>query len=48
MTLRGMPSNLADSGSWAMRKPPEALMATEPRVPSVPVPERMIPTAWRS
>jgi hypothetical protein len=45
MTLRGMPSNLADSGSWAMRKPPAALMATEPRVPSVPVPERMMPTA---
>ena len=46
MTLRGMPSNLAFSGSWAIRKPPASLMAPAPRVPSDPVPDNTTPTAW--
>ena len=40
MTLRGMPSNLALSGSWAMTRPPTSFTALTPLVPSDPVPER--------
>ena len=39
MTLRGIPSNLALSGSWAMTRPPCSLTALTPLVPSEPVPE---------
>ena len=42
--LRGIESYLADS-SCAKVMPPSALMASSPSVPSVAVPERMIPTA---
>lgn len=40
MTLRGMPSNLALSGAWAITRPPCSFTALTPLVPSVPVPER--------
>ena len=39
MTLRGMPSNLALSGAWAMTRPPCSFTAFTPLVPSEPVPE---------
>ena len=40
MTLRGIPSNLALSGAWAMTRPPRSLTALMPLVPSEPVPDR--------
>ena len=45
MALCGIPSNLADAGSWAKVIPPPALMALNPRVPSEAVPERTTPIA---
>ena len=40
ITLLGMPSNLAVSGSCAMTSPPRSFTALMPFVPSDPVPER--------
>ena len=40
ITLLGMPSNLALSGSWAMTRPPCSFTAFTPLVPSDPVPDR--------
>ncbi len=44
--LRGMPSYLAESGSWAMVNPACSLMAFRPRLPSVPMPESTMPMAF--
>lgn len=44
IALRGMPSCWAVP-SWANVIPLADLIAASPRVPSVPVPERMTPTA---
>jgi hypothetical protein len=43
--LRGMLLFCADLGSCANAIPPAALMACSPRVPSVPMPERITPMA---
>lgn len=43
MALLGMPSKRAVSGSWTTTMPPAPLMALIPRVPSLPVPERITP-----
>ncbi len=43
MALRGMPSNLADSGAWTKTTPAFSLIARRPSVPSEPIPERMTP-----
>ncbi len=43
--LRGMPACLAVSSSWAKVMPPAALISSSPRVPSVPVPDRITPMA---
>ena len=45
MALRGISSNSAVSGSWAMVSPPSALMVFTPRLPSLPVPESTMPMA---
>ena len=45
MALRGMPSNLAVSGSWAKVNPPASLMAFMPADPSEAVPDKTTPTA---
>ena len=41
MALRGMPSKAASSGSCTMTRPPFSFTAFNPRLPSVPVPERI-------
>ena len=41
IALAGMPSYLAELGSWAKVMPASPLMAATPRVPSDAVPERM-------
>ena len=46
MALRRMLSYWAEAGVWAMAMPPYSLTAWRPRVPSVPVPERMMQTAY--
>ena len=43
-----MPSYLAVSGTWTKVMPPADLIARSPRVPSDPVPDRMIPMARSS
>src|ERR1035438_6640869 len=51
MALRGMPSNLADSGVCTKTAPAFSLMARRPSVPSEPIPERMTPmlcSSWSS
>jgi hypothetical protein len=45
MTLFGMPSYFAEAGSCTSETPPDPSIARSPSVPSVPVPERMIPIA---
>ena len=45
MALRGISAYLADSGSWTKTVPCPALTAFTPSVPSVPVPDNMMPTA---
>jgi len=46
IALRGMSSFFADRGSWASVIPPSALIASRPRVPSDPIPDRMTPMLW--
>ena len=41
IALRGMPSYSASLGSCAMTSPPFSLTAFSPRLPSLPVPERI-------
>ena len=43
--LRGIPSYPAEAGSCTMVNPPSPLIAVKPRVPSLPVPDRIMPTA---
>ncbi len=43
--LRGMESNCALSGACARARPPVALIAFSPTVPSAPMPESTTPTA---
>ena len=43
--LRGIPSNLAVSGSCTTTNPPAWRMSRTPRDPSLPVPDRMTATA---
>jgi hypothetical protein len=43
MALRGMESNLADTGSCTSTTPAFSLMARRPSVPSEPMPERITP-----
>ena len=45
MALRGILSYLADFGACAKVIPPSALIASNPSVPSVAVPDRMTPMA---
>jgi len=45
MALLGMPSNLALPSACTNEAPAFSLMARRPRVPSVPMPERMTPMA---
>ncbi len=45
IALAGMPSYLAELGSWAKVMPASPLIAARPRVPSEAVPERMTPIA---
>jgi len=45
MALRGIPSNLDDASLWTITSPPASWMSRTPREPSLPVPDRMIPTA---
>ena len=45
IALRGIPSYLAVSGSWTKTVPASAFIALNPRVPSVPVPDRMMQIA---
>ena len=40
-----MPDCDAVSGAWAITMPPSALIARRPKVPSVPVPDRMMAIA---
>ena len=46
MAFPGIPGYLALLLSWAKVMPPDALMASNPCVPSVPLPERITPTAF--
>ncbi len=51
MALRGIPSCSAVSGLWTITRPPSALIALSPSVPSLPVPEKMMQMArscWHS
>ncbi len=51
MALCGMPPNDAVASSWTITSPSAALMADTPTVPSLPVPDRITPTAlspWSS
>ena len=43
--LRGIPSNFAVAGVWTSATPDTSLMARSPSVPSLPIPERITPTA---
>ena len=45
MALRGIPSCSAVSGLWTITRPPSALIALSPSVPSLPVPETMMQMA---
>ncbi len=48
IAARGKPSNAASFGSCAMTRPPPACTAGAPRLPSVPLPERMSQMAKRT
>jgi hypothetical protein len=47
MALRGMPSNLAEVSSCTITMPPHSLTDRMPRIPSLPVPDRMTAMALR-
>ena len=44
MALRGIPSNVAESTSCTITRPPASFTARTPRMPSLPVPDSTIAT----